>query len=356
MSASNVCNRTDGCTDNWGCINIIMGESIINLLIVEDSETDAILLLAELKRKGQPVVHQRVENREDYLAALRTKSWDAIVSDYVLPQFSGPDALHLLREKGFDTPFIMVSGIYGEDEAVRMMKAGANDYVMKHNLSRLAPALHRELLTAGERRARKRAEGAMQFLAALVESSADAIFGKNLSNIIVSWNPAAEHLFGYSAEEIIGRSSDVLVPGERIGETAEVMESVLRGEIVSEMESARLRKDGSAIPVSVTISPVRNTAGDIIGVSSIVRDITRQKQAEVERQKLIQNLMVTANRVRTLTGLLPICATCKRIRDDHGYWQQVEKYISLHSEVTFTHSICPTCAQEYERQFEISAK
>jgi len=332
-----------------------MGENIINLLIVEDSESDAVLLLAELKRSGQPVFHQRVENRADFLSALTSRSWDAVVSDYVLPQFSGPDALQLVREKGFDTPFIMVSGIYGEDEAVRMMKAGANDYVMKHNLSRLAPALQRELAMAGERRARKRAEGAMQFLAALVESSADAIFGKNVDNIIVSWNPSAERLFGYSAEEIIGRPGNMLVPGEHVGEMSEIMKSVLQGETVSEMESARLRKDGSLIPVAVTISPVRNTAGEIIGASSIVRDITQQKQAELDRHKLIQNLIASANRVRTLTGLLPICATCKRIRDDHGYWQQVEKYISLHSEVTFTHSICPTCAQEYERQFDSSS-
>lgn len=330
-----------------------MGENTISLLIVEDSVNDSMLLLNELKRKGQATVHHRVETKEDYLAALRNKSWDAVISDYVLPHFSGPEALLLLRQQGLETPFIMVSGIYGEEEAVMMMKAGANDYVMKGNLSRLAPALQRELLAAEERRGRKRAEGARQFLAAIVESSADAIYGKNLDSLIVSWNPAAERLFGYSAEEIIGRSIAVLLPPNRSGEMRETFDRVRRGEIVTERETERLHKHGSLVPVSVTISPIRTSAGEIIGASCIARDITAQKQAESERQQLIQNLMATTKQVRTLSGLLPICATCKRIRDDKGYWQQVEAYIAKHSEVTFSHSICPVCAEEYERQFEL---
>ena len=324
----------------------------IDLLLVEDSANDATLLLAELQRKGQNVVHQRVEKKEDYLAALQSKAWDVVISDYVLPQFSGPEALILLRQQGFDTPFIMVSGIYGEEEAVRMMKAGANDYVMKANLSRLAPALQRELLAAQERRGRKRAEGAMQFLASIVESSADAIYGKNLDSLIVSWNPAAERLFGYSVEEIIGKSTAQLVPEHRNGEVREILARVREGEIIAERETERLHKNGGLIPVSVTVSPIRNNLGEVIGASSITRDITRQKQAEDERQKLIQSLMASAQHVRMLSGLLPICATCKRIRDDKGYWQQVESYISKHSEVTFSHSICPVCAEDYERQFE----
>jgi hypothetical protein len=104
--------------------------------------------------------------------------------------------------------------------------------------------------------------------------------------------------------------------------------------------------------VTVTVSPVRNTAGEIIGASAIARDISQQKQAEFERQQLIQSLSEAVKHVRTLTGLLPICATCKRIRDDRGYWQQVETYLSQHSEITFTHGICPECAGEYERRFE----
>ena len=276
--------------------------------------------------------------------------WDAVISDYVLPEFSGPEALRLLREQILDTPFILVSGIYGEAEAVTMMKAGASDYIMKGNLSRLAPALERELEAAQDRRRRKRAEGAMQFLAAIVESSHDAIYGKNLDSEIVSWNPAAERLFGYSAEEIIGRSVNVLFPQNRRDEMLDILAGVRRGDIVGMQETERLHKNGRIIPVSVTVSPIRNAAGEIMGASSIAHDISRQKQAEFERQQLMQSLVTAAQRVRTLTGLLPICATCKRIRDDQGYWQQVETYIANHSLATFSHDICPECAEEFERQ------
>jgi len=192
----------------------------------------------------------------------------------------------------------------------------------------------------------------MQFLAAIVESSEDAIYGKNLDSVIVSWNPAAERLFGYRAEEIIGRSIVTLFPQNRRDEMLDILAGVRRGDVVGVQETERLHKSGRIIPVTVTVSPVRNTAGEIIGASAIARDISQQKQAEFERQQLIQSLSEAVKHVRTLTGLLPICATCKRIRDDRGYWQQVETYLSQHSEITFTHGICPECAGEYERRFE----
>lgn len=329
-----------------------MGGKNIQLLIVEDSADDASLLLAELKRQGHASTHQRVETKADFLAALQQQPWDAVIADYVLPNFSGPEALRLLRAQDLDTPFIMVSGIYGEAEAVAMMKSGANDYVMKSNLDRLAPALERELAMAQDRRRHQRAEAAMLFLAAIVESSADAIYGKNLDSLIMSWNPAAEQLFGYRAEEVIGRSNAILFPQNRRDEMLDILAGVRRGDIVGVRETERLHKSGKIIPVSVTVSPIKNAAGLVIGASSIARDISQQKQAEFERQQLLQSHLEASKQVRTLSGLLPICATCKRIRDDKGYWQQVETYISRHSAIMFSHSLCPTCAEEYERQFE----
>jgi PAS domain S-box-containing protein len=325
-----------------------MGPDTINLLIVEDRPDDATLLVVELKRKGLPVRHCRVDTREDFLAALQRQIWDAVIADYILPNFSGPEALYLLRYQapgqGEDTPFIMVSGIYGEEEAVRMMKAGANDYLMKSSLHRLAPTLERELAAAQDRRARQRAEGATQFLAAIVESSSDAIYGKNLDGLIASWNPAAERLFGYGSDEMVGRSNALLFPENRRDEMLEIMAAVRRGERVGERETERLHKDGSVIPVSVTISPIINSAGEIIGASSIARDISRQKKAELEREQLRERFQAVAKEAQTLAELLPICASCKRVRDDEGYWQQVEAYMAQRSHLTFSHGICPACA------------
>jgi len=329
---------------------------LIEVLIVEDSESDGLLLLEELRRGNYSPIAQRVENREDFLAAIKSRVWDAVICDYMLPQFSGPEALKLFRAEGLDLPFIVVSGVFGEEKAVSMMKAGASDYILKGDLSRLVPALERELEAAHERRLRKRAEGAMQYLAAIVESSQDAIYGKDLDSLIASWNPAAERLFGYSAEEIIGHSTVELFPLNRRDELLDIIASVRRGETVSIPDTERCHKSGQPIPVSITISPIRNVQGEIIGASSIARDLRQQKQAEQERRQLDLRLADAASEVKALTGMLPICAACKRIRDDKGYWEQVETYISKHSEIIFSHSLCPDCAVQYERELELGDK
>lgn len=325
----------------------------MQVLIVEDSENDAILLLKELDHKGYTPIHRRVETPEDFLEALKNHTWDAVISDYVLPQFSGPEALRLLRQQGSDIPFIMVSGVHGEEKAVAIMKAGANDYIMKENLARLTPALEREMEAVQARRLHARAIGAMQYLAAIVDSSEDAIYGKNLDTIIISWNPAAERLFGYSADEIVGQSTISLFPNNRRDEMLEIVAAIRRGDTISMHETERRHKSGQIIPVAVTISPIKDHRGEIVGASAITRDIRKQKQAEHERRQLVANLATTTRQVRTLAGLLPICASCKRIRDDKGYWQEVETYISKNSDANFTHGICPECAAEYESQLEV---
>jgi PAS domain S-box-containing protein len=329
---------------------------LIEILVVEDSEDDLWLLAAELKRGNYTPICHRVQTAEEFSVALNTRAWDAVICDYVLPGFSGTEALRLFRERGSDCPFIVVSGVFGEEKAVDMMKAGANDYVLKSNLPRIVPALSRELEACQERRLRKRAEGAMQYLAAIVESSEDAIYGKNLDSIITSWNPAAERLFGYTADEIIGCSTVALLPPNRRDELLDILASVRRGETVNLQDTERLHKNGQFIPVSVTISPIKNSLGEVIGASSIARDIRRLKRAEEEHRRLNRQLFAATHEVQTLSGMLPICASCKRIRDDHGYWEQVETYLSKRSEIIFSHSLCPECAVEYERQFDLHEK
>lgn len=130
----------------------------IRVLVVEDSEDDAILLLHELRNSGYEPEHLRVETREAMSAALDQHPWDLIVCDFCLPHFSAPDALDLLKENGRDLPFIIVSGTIGEDLAVEAMRAGAHDYLTKDNLTRLGPAIERELREARVRRERRLAE------------------------------------------------------------------------------------------------------------------------------------------------------------------------------------------------------
>ncbi|HET9928207.1 MAG TPA: response regulator, partial [Rubrobacter sp.] len=135
----------------------------LRVLLVEDSENDAMLLLRELRRGGYKPLSRRVytpEGMEEALctAGAKEEPFEVVISDYYMPRFRAPDALRLLRDLGYDLPFIVVTGKIGEDAAVGIMKAGADDYVTKENMSRLCPAIERELREAQVRRDRERAE------------------------------------------------------------------------------------------------------------------------------------------------------------------------------------------------------
>jgi DNA-binding NtrC family response regulator len=131
---------------------------LLRVLIIEDSEDDALLLLRGLSRGGFEPEFERVETSVTMVAALSGRSWDVIVSDYSMPHFSGLEALSVLQQSGLDIPFILVSGTIGENLAVDAMKAGAHDYVMKGNLQRLNAAIERELREAEVKGQRRRAE------------------------------------------------------------------------------------------------------------------------------------------------------------------------------------------------------
>ena len=136
----------------------------IRVLIVEDSEDDTALIVRELKRNGYDVMFERVDNHKAMKNAFDKQEWDAVIADYAMPKFSMEEALELLRESKHDIPFVLVSGTIGEDVAVEAMKAGADDYIMKDKLSRLVPAIKRELREAKRRREHKQAEAAIQTL------------------------------------------------------------------------------------------------------------------------------------------------------------------------------------------------
>jgi PAS domain S-box-containing protein len=123
-------------------------------------------------------------------------------------------------------------------------------------------------------------------LAKVVESSDDAIVSKDLSSVIVSWNRAAERTFGYSAEEAIGRSIRMIIPADRQGEEDAVLETIRAGRSVTHFETVRQRKDGSLIDISLTVSPVYDDAGMVIGASKIARDISAQKRAAFDMRRL----------------------------------------------------------------------
>ena len=133
----------------------------LKVLVVEDSEVDALLLLEQLKEGGYEPESARVDNADDLARALEKQNWDIIFSDHNMPQFSSTEALEMVRSSARDVPFIIVSGSIGEEAAVAAMRAGAQDYLMKGNMVRLVAAVDRELMDARERRARRVAERAL---------------------------------------------------------------------------------------------------------------------------------------------------------------------------------------------------
>ncbi len=325
--------------------------AIVRILFVEDSEDQVSLAVDHLSAHGFDLVYERVETAQDLATALRQKIWDAVISDYSMPNFSGAAALKIFQESRLDIPFICFSGSLGEDRAVEMMRAGAHDYIVKANLERLAPSISRELQAAQARREHRRMQNAAAHLAAVVESSDDAIISKTLTGVVLTWNKAAERIYGYTADEIIGQSVGVLLPPGRATEFNDALDCIRQGNHVTRFETIRRRKDGSPVEVSITMSPILGPEGEIIGASTITRDITERRKEEAERLKLIEDLTQALAQAKTLRSLLPICASCKKIRDDHGYWQQLEVYFQQHEQIDFSHGLCPECASRLYPEF-----
>ncbi len=190
----------------------------------------------------------------------------------------------------------------------------------------------------------------------LFEESKDCVFVNTIGGKIVDINPAGVELFGYPSKDEMLRLNiehDLYwTPSDR----PTFLEAIKQQGFVKDYELPLKRKDGSRITVLETASAVRNDKGEIVAYRGIIRDITERKRAQEEREKLIDELQEALTRVKQLGGLLPICASCKKIRDDKGYWTQVEKYIMSHSEATFSHGVCPDCARKLYPEIYKDAK
>ncbi|MGB9666554.1 MAG: PAS domain S-box protein [Candidatus Cryosericum sp.] len=184
---------------------------ILRVLLVEDNPDDALLALRAVQGAGYDVQSKRIETPEELRTALTDGQWDAVLADYSLPHFSATDALALVQEMGLDMPFIVVSGEIGEEEAVQLMRDGAADYIMKDHLSRLGPALQRELRETEERRRKRDAELALaeseERYRLLYESMTSGVVYQDQSGLIISANPAAQRMLGLTLNQMQGRTS-----------------------------------------------------------------------------------------------------------------------------------------------------
>lgn len=265
-------------------------KQVLKVLLVEDSEDDALLVLLTLRRAGYNPVSERVDTAADMRDALARQPWDMVLSDYSMPHFSGADALRILQESGLDLPFIIISGAIGEERAVEIMKAGAHDYVMKDNLTRLIPAIQRELRDAEDRRARRKAEEQVKMLSSALEQSASLVMITDTNALITYANPTFCHVTGYTLDELIGLPASVFRSEETPIEVHKNMWGALLSGIPWHGELLNKKKNGEKYWAEVRISVVRNQSGDVIQFLSVQEDITERKRLEAELQRYTSQL------------------------------------------------------------------
>jgi len=143
--------------------------------------------------------------------------------------------------------------------------------------------------------------------------------------------------------EMLSRKLDVPV-----NPSFDVVIKKIEADMIDEGEWTFIRKDGSRFPSLLVVTPLANEAGNTVGYVGIFRDISERKKSEREREELIAELKKTLAHVKTLSGLIPICAWCKSVRSDTGYWQSVEQYVRMHSDASFSHGMCPSCAEKFK--------
>src|SRR6185437_5517426 len=243
-----------------GVVSLVMNHQRLlplRVLLVEDQLTDAELLLHALRQAGYAPESIRVQTERDLLAEIEGEP-DLILADYSLPQFDAPRALELLRRHDRDIPVIVVTGAVSEEVVVACMQQGASDYLFKDKLGRLGPAVHCSLGEKRQRDEQRQLREAQLRLAAIVQSSTDAIISTGAEGNISSWNPAAEQLYGYTVGEAVGQPFTMLMPETERATLPVLLARLHDDNLVAHEEAQRIRKDGSVLTVSRAVSPIRS--------------------------------------------------------------------------------------------------
>lgn len=187
-----------------------------------------------------------------------------------------------------------------------------------------------------------------KFFQNLIQNSLDVIFTIDLQGGLRFRNKVAEKMTGYSVDALMTMNIRDLVSLKDQDYLFDRLEKRIKGEVLPQPFSFEIiHKGGHRVPVELTTTPIKDTAGKLFGVQGVARDITKRKQAEREQERLIAELQNALSEVKTLSGLLPICSHCKKIRDDKGSWIQLESFIHERSKAKFSHGICPDCKKIY---------
>ena len=284
-----------------------MEKKKIKILIVEDSEDDAILLIRWIKKDGLDPIYKRIDSLKAMKAALNKEEWNIILSDYSLSKFNALDALNLLKKNNCEIPFIIVSGTVGEDIAVKTMRKGANDYLMKDNLVRLVPSIKRELQETEIKRERREAmrelvESEKRFKE-LAELLPAVIVETDSNDKITFANHTFYKLTGYLFKDVNNGMYvyGIIVPEERVN----FQENLKKHNGRSTSEYTVLKKNGDIYPVIMYCNDIYNGYDKRIGSRIVMVDLTERKRAEYKIEESYKRLQKTLNdTINTLASII----------------------------------------------------
>ncbi|HEX3625511.1 MAG TPA: PAS domain S-box protein [Verrucomicrobiae bacterium] len=216
--------------------------------------------------------------------------------------------------------------------------------------------------------AESRLKQTLQMQKAILDCADYGIVATDTKGIVKTFNRAAQRLLGYSADEVVGKLTPMVWRdplevskhaealskklGVPVSPTFEAIVKKVELESVDEGEWTFVRKDGSRFPSLLVVTPLGKEGGVVSGFIGIFRDISERKKHEQEREHLITQLKSALAEVKTLSGMIPICAWCKSVRSDTGYWESVEQYVRHHSDADFSHGVCPTCAARFKDEIK----
>jgi PAS domain S-box-containing protein len=258
----------------------------LNTLILDSSQGDTVLLLQELWRGGFDLHHRRVDNEADFTGALRDRSWDIVLSDYSMPGFDALTAMQIAREQGLDLPFILVSSIADEDAAVAAMKAGASDFFSKDKLTRLVPAVERELREAEERRKRREAE--IGFTRSFHSSPVGKVMSRLSDGRAIDVNARFLESFGYTREEVMGKTGSELGIWANQAQRDQLVQLLYQTNSLSGIEMD-VRKRNGQLGYALVSAEIIYLNGERC-VLTMLHDITERKEAEHALKRYTERL------------------------------------------------------------------
>ena len=271
----------------------------LSILIVEDSESDTELIIRQFQKANYDITYERVETDDQMMAAIEKRSWDLVIADYFLPEFNAPAALAILQKSGLDIPFVVVSGAIGEETAIEIMKAGAHDYIMKNNMSRLVPAIERELKEAESRVQRKQAEELLRsehIMLARTEGIAHiGSWGWNIATDTVNWSDELFRIFQRDPRE--GAPSFAEHPAfyhpDDMARLQQAVKAAVADGTPYKLELRAIRKDGETrVCVARGVAKL-GLDGRPVRLFGSLQDVTELKREEEKLRKSEENFRLS---------------------------------------------------------------